>query len=183
MGFLHPGDGCLRGLTFCLRNINFLTFFRYEAVPAGSGVPALKDVAVVKTRLQRVSPRGRLRAGPGSIRRHGQRSEQPAPTSPPHPQVAEELSQCSHNIFDFQGALDGILSDLVKHRQQVHEDKRSVVPALLKSPPTLCRAQLDRADVAVCSPAAVHSPSLQTAFHSPVHAHALSRGVPMYRHG
>ncbi|KFP08937.1 Inhibitor of nuclear factor kappa-B kinase subunit epsilon, partial [Egretta garzetta] len=83
------GDGCL-WLTFCLRNINFLTFFRYEAVPAGSRVPALKDVAVVKPRLQR---------------------------------VAEELSQCSHNIFDFQGALDGILSDLVKHRQQVHEDK------------------------------------------------------------
>ncbi|NWR54138.1 IKKE kinase, partial [Bucorvus abyssinicus] len=62
----------------------------YEAVPAGSGVPALKDVAVVKMRLQR---------------------------------VAEELSQCSHSIFDFQGALDGILSELLKHRQQVHEDK------------------------------------------------------------
>ncbi|KFW69450.1 Inhibitor of nuclear factor kappa-B kinase subunit epsilon, partial [Pygoscelis adeliae] len=82
-------DGCL-WLIFCLRNIHFLTFFRCEAVSAGSGVPALKDVAMVKTRLQR---------------------------------VAEELSQCSHNIFDFQGALDGILSELVKHRQQVHEDK------------------------------------------------------------
>uniref|UniRef100_A0A663FA67 Inhibitor of nuclear factor kappa B kinase subunit epsilon n=1 Tax=Aquila chrysaetos chrysaetos TaxID=223781 RepID=A0A663FA67_AQUCH len=33
------------------------------------------------------------------------------------------LSQCSHNILDFQGALDGILTELVKHRQQVHEDK------------------------------------------------------------
>ncbi|NXP78546.1 IKKE kinase, partial [Ramphastos sulfuratus] len=63
---------------------------RYEAVPAGSEVPALKDVGTVKTRLQR---------------------------------VAEELSQCSNNIFDFQGALDSILSELVKHRQQVHEDK------------------------------------------------------------
>ncbi|NXN19145.1 IKKE kinase, partial [Indicator maculatus] len=63
---------------------------RYEAAPAGSGVPALKDMAMVKTRLQR---------------------------------VAEELSQCSHNIFDFQGALDSILSELVKHRRQVHEDK------------------------------------------------------------
>ncbi|KFP88235.1 Inhibitor of nuclear factor kappa-B kinase subunit epsilon, partial [Apaloderma vittatum] len=42
---------------------------------------------------------------------------------PPHPQVAEELSKCSHNIFDFQGALDSVLSELVKHRQQVHEDK------------------------------------------------------------
>ncbi|XP_051494966.1 inhibitor of nuclear factor kappa-B kinase subunit epsilon isoform X2 [Apus apus] len=60
----------------------------YEAVPAG--VPALKDVAVVKTRLQR---------------------------------VAEELSQCSHNISDFQGALDSILSEVVKDRQQVLEDK------------------------------------------------------------
>ncbi|XP_010072272.1 PREDICTED: inhibitor of nuclear factor kappa-B kinase subunit epsilon, partial [Pterocles gutturalis] len=62
----------------------------YEAVPAGSGVPALKDVAMVKTRLQRVS---------------------------------EELTQCSHHIFDFQGALDGILAELVKHGQEVHEDK------------------------------------------------------------
>ncbi|NWI59176.1 IKKE kinase, partial [Calyptomena viridis] len=77
-------------LIFHLRNINFLTLLRYEAVPAGSGVPALMDMAMVKTRLQRVS---------------------------------EELSQCSHNIFDFQGALDGILSDLVKDRQQMHEDK------------------------------------------------------------
>ncbi|NXS46321.1 IKKE kinase, partial [Balaeniceps rex] len=89
MGFLCPGDSCL-WLTFCLRNTHSLTSLRYEAVPAGSRVPALKDVAMVKTRLQR---------------------------------VAEELSQCSHNIFDFQEALDGILSELVKHRQQVHEDK------------------------------------------------------------
>ncbi|NWX15659.1 IKKE kinase, partial [Aegotheles bennettii] len=73
-----------------LANIPFLTFSRYEAVPAGSGVLALKDVAMVKTRLQR---------------------------------VAEELSQCSHNIFNFQGALDGILAELMKQRQQVHEDK------------------------------------------------------------
>ncbi|NWQ90399.1 IKKE kinase, partial [Burhinus bistriatus] len=89
MDFLCPGGGC-RWLIVCLRNIHFRTFFRYEAVPAGSGVLALKDVAMVKTRLQR---------------------------------VAEELSQCSHNIFELQGALDGILSELVKHRQQVHEDK------------------------------------------------------------
>ncbi|NWU47906.1 IKKE kinase, partial [Dromas ardeola] len=61
-----------------------------QAVPAGSGVPALKDMAMVKTRLQRVT---------------------------------EELSQCSHDIFDLQGALDGILAELVKHRQQVHEEK------------------------------------------------------------
>ncbi|KFV05783.1 Inhibitor of nuclear factor kappa-B kinase subunit epsilon, partial [Tauraco erythrolophus] len=87
--FSLPGDGCL-WLMFCLRNISFLTFSRYEAVSGGSGMPALKDVAMVKTRLQR---------------------------------VAEELSQCSHNIFDFQGALDGILSELGKQRQQVHEDK------------------------------------------------------------
>ncbi|NXG64443.1 IKKE kinase, partial [Hemiprocne comata] len=81
--------GCL-WLSFCSRNIHFLPSFRYEAVPAGSRVPALKDVAMVKTRLQRVT---------------------------------EELSQCSHNIFDFQGALDGILSKVVKDRQQVLEDK------------------------------------------------------------
>ncbi|NXF50684.1 IKKE kinase, partial [Oceanites oceanicus] len=67
-----------------------LTEVKTRAVPAGSGVLALKDAAVVRTRLQR---------------------------------VAEELSQCSHNIFDFQGVLDGIMSELVKHRQQVHEDK------------------------------------------------------------
>ncbi|KFO84152.1 Inhibitor of nuclear factor kappa-B kinase subunit epsilon, partial [Buceros rhinoceros silvestris] len=71
----------------------------YEAVPAGSGGLALKDVAVVKMRLQRGTP------------------------TSPGPQVAEELSQCSHSIFDFQGTLDGILSELVKHRQQVHDDK------------------------------------------------------------
>ncbi|NWT39396.1 IKKE kinase, partial [Chroicocephalus maculipennis] len=88
-GFSLPGDGRL-WIVFSLGNRHFLTFLRYEAVPAGSGVPALKDVAMVKTRLQR---------------------------------VAEELSQCSHNIFDLQGALDGILAELVKHRQQVHEDK------------------------------------------------------------
>ncbi|NWI00342.1 IKKE kinase, partial [Tichodroma muraria] len=50
-------------------------------------------------------------------------SEQLVPTSPPPPQVDEELSQCSHSIFDFQGALDGILAELVRDRQQVHEDK------------------------------------------------------------
>uniref|UniRef100_A0A8C4TV85 Inhibitor of nuclear factor kappa B kinase subunit epsilon n=1 Tax=Falco tinnunculus TaxID=100819 RepID=A0A8C4TV85_FALTI len=83
------------------------------------GVLAPKDVAVVKTRLQRVSPVG---AGPGAPAGTGSvRSSQP--DLPPHPQVAEELSQCSHSIFDFQGVLDGILSELVKHRQQVHEDK------------------------------------------------------------
>ncbi|NXD77673.1 IKKE kinase, partial [Halcyon senegalensis] len=74
----------------CLQLTEVKTRVLYEAAPVGSGVPALKDVAVVKTRLQR---------------------------------VAEELSQCSHNIFDFQGVLDGILFELVKHRQQVHEDK------------------------------------------------------------
>uniref|UniRef100_G1MX07 Inhibitor of nuclear factor kappa B kinase subunit epsilon n=1 Tax=Meleagris gallopavo TaxID=9103 RepID=G1MX07_MELGA len=37
--------------------------------------------------------------------------------------VAEELSQCSHSIFDFQGALDGMVSELVQHGQQAHEDK------------------------------------------------------------
>ncbi|OXB84452.1 UNVERIFIED_CONTAM: hypothetical protein H355_010879 [Colinus virginianus] len=62
----------------------------YEAVPGGSTLPALKDVAAVKMRLQR---------------------------------VVEELSQCSHSIFDFQGALDGIVSELVQHGQQAHEDK------------------------------------------------------------
>ncbi|NWZ93237.1 IKKE kinase, partial [Nesospiza acunhae] len=50
-------------------------------------------------------------------------SEQLVPTSAPPLQVDEELSQCSHSIFDFQGALDGILAELVKDRQQVHEDK------------------------------------------------------------
>ncbi|NWH40403.1 IKKE kinase, partial [Chloropsis hardwickii] len=45
--------------------------------------------------------------------------------------VDEELSQCSHSIFDFQGALDGILAELLKDRQQVHEDKRCVVEPLM----------------------------------------------------
>nr|XP_021139196.1 inhibitor of nuclear factor kappa-B kinase subunit epsilon isoform X2 [Columba livia] len=74
----------------CLQLTEVKTHVLYEAAPGGSGVPAPKDVAVVKSRLQTVS---------------------------------EELSQCSHSIFDFQGVLNGILSELVKHRQQVHEDK------------------------------------------------------------
>ncbi|XP_065505503.1 inhibitor of nuclear factor kappa-B kinase subunit epsilon isoform X2 [Caloenas nicobarica] len=74
----------------CLQLSEVKTQVLYEAVPGGCGVPALKDAAVVKTRLQRVS---------------------------------DELSQCSHSIFDFQGVLNGILSELVKHRQQVHQDK------------------------------------------------------------
>ncbi|NWI65500.1 IKKE kinase, partial [Todus mexicanus] len=69
-----------------------LTEGKTRAAPAGSSgvVPALKDMAMVKTRLQRVD---------------------------------EELSQCSRSIFDFQGALDSILSELAKHGQQVDEDK------------------------------------------------------------
>ncbi|XP_009989604.1 PREDICTED: inhibitor of nuclear factor kappa-B kinase subunit epsilon [Tauraco erythrolophus] len=86
---LEQRRGALSVLT-CLQLTEVKTHVLYEAVSGGSGMPALKDVAMVKTRLQR---------------------------------VAEELSQCSHNIFDFQGALDGILSELGKQRQQVHEDK------------------------------------------------------------
>ncbi|NXL30852.1 IKKE kinase, partial [Glaucidium brasilianum] len=107
---LEQRRGAVSVLT-CLQ----LTEVKTRAVPAGSGVLALKEVATVKIRLQRVSPRGQLRAGSLGI--------SPPQPLPPHPQVAEELSQCSHNIFDFQGALDGVLSELVKHRQQVHEDK------------------------------------------------------------
>lgn len=93
---------------------------RYEALPGGSGLPALKDLAVVKSRLQRVSSK----AGAGSTHGCGRCWQEPAPTSLPHLQVVEELSQCSHSIYDFQGALDGILSELVQHGQQAHEDKR-----------------------------------------------------------
>ncbi|KAJ7419666.1 Inhibitor of nuclear factor kappa-B kinase subunit epsilon [Pitangus sulphuratus] len=84
---LRIGQALRRGRELLARGLHWVM---YESVPAGSGVPAVMDMAMVKTRLQRVS---------------------------------EELSQCSHNIFDFQGALDGILSELVKDRQQVHEDK------------------------------------------------------------
>ncbi|NWU83671.1 IKKE kinase, partial [Onychorhynchus coronatus] len=114
MDSLCPGDGCL-WLTFHFRNVHFLISLRYESVPAGSGVPAVMDMTLVKTRLQRVRFPG--------VEEHPQLPELLVPASPPHPQVAEELSQCSHNIFDFQGALDAILSELVKDRQQVHEDK------------------------------------------------------------
>ncbi|XP_064354101.1 inhibitor of nuclear factor kappa-B kinase subunit epsilon isoform X2 [Dromaius novaehollandiae] len=37
--------------------------------------------------------------------------------------VVEDLSQCSHDVFDYQGLLDGILAELAKHRQQAQEDK------------------------------------------------------------
>lgn len=64
------------------------------------------------------------------------------PTSPCPLQVDEELSQCSHSIFDFQGALDGILAELVKDRQQVHEDKRFVMESLVPPGcPHPCQAQ------------------------------------------
>ncbi|KAI6072692.1 Inhibitor of nuclear factor kappa-B kinase subunit epsilon isoform X3 [Aix galericulata] len=82
-----------RGVNTVLTGLQLLevkTRGLYEALPGGSGLPALKDLAVVKSRLQR---------------------------------VLEELSQCSHSIYDFQGALDGILSELVQHGQQAHEDK------------------------------------------------------------
>ncbi|NWX25422.1 IKKE kinase, partial [Notiomystis cincta] len=98
------------------RNIHFLSFLRYEAVPAGSRGLAGVDVAVVKTRLQRV------RSIPSPRSTHSSRGSW-AHLSPPPPQVDQELSQCSHSIFDFQGALDGILAELLKDRQQVHEDK------------------------------------------------------------
>ncbi|NXX81342.1 IKKE kinase, partial [Urocolius indicus] len=108
---LEQRRGAVSVLT-CLQ----LTEVKTRAVPAARAGSALKDVATMKMRLQRVSPS-----------RHQPQPQAPsklmAPTSAPHPQVAEELSQCSHNIFDFQGALDGILSELVTHGQQVHEDK------------------------------------------------------------
>ncbi|NXE50410.1 IKKE kinase, partial [Casuarius casuarius] len=45
------------------------------------------------------------------------------PSRPFCPQVVEDLSQCSHDVFDYQGMLDGILAELAKHRQQAQEDK------------------------------------------------------------
>lgn len=74
----------------------------------------------MKSRLQRVSSE----AGAGSTHGCGRCWQEPVPTSLPHLQVVEELAQCSHSIYDFQGALDGILSELVQHGQQAHEDKR-----------------------------------------------------------
>lgn len=117
--FLCPGDGLF---VFIPEYSGIFLFLRYEALPGGSGLPALKDLAVVKTRLQRVS----TKAGAGSTHGCRRRRQQPAPTSLPHLQVVEELSQCSHSIYDFQAALDGILSELVQHGQQAHEDKRFV---------------------------------------------------------
>ncbi|XP_061218836.1 inhibitor of nuclear factor kappa-B kinase subunit epsilon isoform X1 [Neopsephotus bourkii] len=86
---LEQKRGALSVLS-CLQLTEVKIPMLYEAAPAGSGVLALKDVATVKPRLQR---------------------------------VAEELSQCSHSISDFQGALDGVLAELVKQGQEAHEDK------------------------------------------------------------
>ncbi|NXC89427.1 IKKE kinase, partial [Cercotrichas coryphoeus] len=72
-------------------------------------------VDVLRTRLQRV----RSIPSPPAPRALGAAG----PTLCPPLQVDEELSQCSHSIFDFQGALDGILAELVKDRQHVLEDK------------------------------------------------------------
>lgn len=81
-GFSLPGDGRL-WIVFFLGNRYFLTFLRYEAVPAGSGVPALKDVAMVKTRLQRVSGDGEHPRGRGaSVGRGSIRSRRPQPLLP-----------------------------------------------------------------------------------------------------
>ncbi|NXD02137.1 IKKE kinase, partial [Certhia familiaris] len=109
VGFLYPSARIVSSF----RNIHFLSSLRYEAVPAGSRSPA--GVDVLKTRLQRV------RSTPSPRNPHGSWSSWSQPLPPL--QVDEELSQCSHSIFDFQGALDGILAELLKDRQQVHEDK------------------------------------------------------------
>uniref|UniRef100_A0A8B9S8E0 Inhibitor of nuclear factor kappa B kinase subunit epsilon n=1 Tax=Apteryx owenii TaxID=8824 RepID=A0A8B9S8E0_APTOW len=61
----------------------------------------------------------RFPAGPGRL----QLRKGPARIPLFPPQVVEDLSQCSHDIFDYRGTLDGILAELVKHRQQAHEDK------------------------------------------------------------
>ncbi|XP_062451067.1 inhibitor of nuclear factor kappa-B kinase subunit epsilon isoform X2 [Rhea pennata] len=37
--------------------------------------------------------------------------------------VAEDLSQCSHDIFDCQGTLDGVLAELLERRRQAHADR------------------------------------------------------------
>ncbi|NXW79458.1 IKKE kinase, partial [Hirundo rustica] len=64
----------------------------------------------------------RVRSIPSPGSPQGSRSSCSHPLPSP-PQVDEELSQCSRSIFDFQGALDGILAELAKDGQQVHEDK------------------------------------------------------------
>ncbi|NXV05954.1 IKKE kinase, partial [Cettia cetti] len=74
-------------------------------------VPSLRNVPPLSSRRYEAVPAGsRGPAGVDVVKTRLQR-------------VDEELSQCSHSIFDFQGALDGILAELVKDRQQVHEDK------------------------------------------------------------
>ncbi|XP_067166709.1 inhibitor of nuclear factor kappa-B kinase subunit epsilon isoform X2 [Apteryx mantelli] len=86
---LEQRRGAVSLLT-CLQLTEVKTRVLYETVSGDGGMPALKELSGVKTRLQA---------------------------------VVEDLSQCSHDIFDYQGTLDGILAELVKHRQQAHEDK------------------------------------------------------------
>lgn len=42
------------------------------------------------------------------------------------PQLAEVLSRCSHNITETKMTLSNLSSELMKNRDQVHADRRSV---------------------------------------------------------
>ncbi|NXD12059.1 IKKE kinase, partial [Nothocercus nigrocapillus] len=86
---------------------------RLEAV-GGTGVtPALQELGAVRTRLQAVSPR----AWPCRPRCC------PTRPDPSHLQVLGDLSQCSRDVFEHRGELDGILAELATHGQEVLEDK------------------------------------------------------------
>lgn len=63
--------------------------------------------------------------GPASLPTSAQ-AEDPTGVCLLAPQLAEVLSRCSQNITETQESLSSLSQELVKSRDQVHEDRRSV---------------------------------------------------------
>lgn len=89
-------------------------------------VQELKRAVELRSQLRTVSE-----AGPGAS--GAEQGPEVQPGSPRSPelrplclQLAEILSRLSHNVTEKQTSLSSLSSELVKSRDQVHEDRRSV---------------------------------------------------------
>jgi inhibitor of nuclear factor kappa-B kinase subunit epsilon len=98
---------------------------RFSPTAGTSEIQELKGAAELRSRLRTVSELG---AGTYQGQTGGQSPE--LRTSGGvyllAPQLAEVLSRCSQNITDTQMSLSNLSSELMKNRDQVHEDRRSV---------------------------------------------------------
>lgn len=103
-------------------------------------IQELKRVAEMRSQLRTVSEAGVGGGLSGAEPRRGgggwavvqpglpsePRAEDPTGGCLCVPQLAEVLSRCSHNITETQMTLSNLSSELMKNRDQVHEDRRSV---------------------------------------------------------